>query len=226
MRLLRLHSNVCHINSGSLLHPEQNKRKTGVRLTYGFAAMGNVERVLSRTRKQRRRWRSRRRSTVEEEKEKKIHRAVKRTAFTTVVKATLSDLSDYIDAAYCKAGLILPTIRRTLAATIRSDHESSLSHTCDIKSATIDFFASTSREVLMYVIPLMSLPHARVVENTSSNRFTIQYRKNTSREIIHRASRAYYVIMFSQMYKKGHGYYKGHYICRAIICLAKVSKNI
>jgi len=36
--------------------------------------------------------------------EEKIRRAVKRTAFTSVVKAALSGPSDYIEAAYCKSG--------------------------------------------------------------------------------------------------------------------------
>lgn len=40
LRLLRLH--ICHINFGSLLRLEQNKQKTGVRLTYGLA-MGRRE---------------------------------------------------------------------------------------------------------------------------------------------------------------------------------------
>lgn len=90
-------------------------------------------------------------------------------------------------------------IRRTLATTIIS--EFSLSRICDIKSTTIDFFAPTSR-VLTYVIALMSLPHARVAENISPNRFTIQYRKK--REIIQCIARICCVITFSQMCKKGH----------------------
>lgn len=57
----------------------------------------------------------------------------------------------------------------------------------------------------------MSLPHATVVENTSSNRFMIQYRKKHQGKIIHRT----YIEI-------------GHHICRVPcnLCRKRFQKHI